>query len=60
LTPTLLDWENLHAGGVFKNGARQPFLLSERQHPGQKLFSITRIIDFYLRHTTFSKKQIPL
>jgi hypothetical protein len=41
LRPILLPWENLPAGGVFKNGARQPFLLSESQRSGQMLFTVT-------------------
>jgi hypothetical protein len=56
LTPTLLPWENLQAGGVFKNGARPPFLLSEGQRSGQMLFPVTGSSFFYRRHTTFSEK----
>jgi hypothetical protein len=33
LTPTLLSQENLPAGGVFKNGARQLFLLFKVNAP---------------------------
>jgi hypothetical protein len=33
LTPTLLSQENLYAGGVFKNGAHQLFLLFKASVP---------------------------
>jgi hypothetical protein len=60
LTPNLLSRQNLDAAGVFKNGARQPFLLSESRCPGKKLSAAVPIAVFNFVIPLFSKTNPPM